>query len=418
MISVEEALTHILDQTPLLGKERLGLLQAQGRVLAEDIFATRNIPPWDNSAMDGYALRWQDIQGASRHQPVYVRVIADLPAGRIHKGHIDKGEAIRIMTGAAIPSGADTVIPVEDTEALGEKAKIMAAPEKGSNIRRAGEDVKAGQKVLAMGLALRPAHIGMLSSLQRSMVSVFQQPRVAILSTGDELLEIDQPWEDGKIVNSNSYSLAAQVVECGGLPIQIGIARDDPDEITSKIKQGLNADLLISSGGVSVGDYDLVKNMLKEVGTIRFWKVAMRPGQPQAFGTIGAKPFFGLPGNPVSAMVSFELFVRPSILKMAGSQNLFRPTLKVVLQEDIKKKPGWIYFVRCRFAQREGRIFATLTGEQGSGILSSMVQAQGLLVLPKDLSVAQAGKEFKAIVLDSSFFQTSPDDYFSLFRTA
>jgi len=417
MISVEEALTYILDQIPRLGNERLSLLQAQGRVLAEDIFAPRNIPPWDNSAMDGYALRWQDIHGASPLQPAFLKVIADLPAGRTHKGVIGKGEAIRIMTGAPLPPGADTVIPVEDTEPVEEQVKILAGPQKGINIRRAGEDVMAGQKILEEGITLRPAQIGMLAALQRSMVSVYQQPRVAILSTGDELLEVDQPWEDGKIVNSNSYALAAQVLECGGHPIQLGIAKDQPEELASRIKQGLNADLLITSGGVSVGDYDLVKAMLKELGAIRFWKVAMRPGQPQAFGTISSKPLFGLPGNPVSAMVSFELFVRPSILKMSGSPNFFRPTLKIILMEDIKKKAGWVYFVRCRFVQREGEVYATSTGEQGSGILSSMVKAQGLVVLPKELSVARAGQAFMAIVLDSSFFHTPRPDYFSIYQT-
>lgn len=415
MITPEEALIHILDQIPQLGKERVSILQAQGRVLAEDVFAHRHIPPLDNSAMDGYALRWQDIHSASPEQPVFLKVVADLPAGRIFKGFLGSGEALRIMTGAPLPPSADTVVPVENTEKTGGQVKILASPTKGSNIRFAGEDVKSGQRVLEEGIVLRPAHVGMLSALQRSMVFVYQQPRVAILSTGDELLEIDQPWEEGKIVNSNSYAIAAQVAESGGFPLQLGIAKDQPDDLTSKIKQGLTADLLITSGGVSVGDYDFVKTVLKELGEMNFWKVAMRPGQPQVFGTISGKPMFGLPGNPVSSMVSFELFVRPSILKMAGHRHLFRPTLSAVLQEDVKKKAGLIYFIRCRFVKKEGRVYATSTGEQGSGILSSMVKAQGLIVLPKDLTVARAGQEFKAIVLDPSFEQVPLSDYLSLF---
>lgn len=415
MISVKEALKQILDQIPVLGRERRSILQAQGRVLAEDMVAHRNIPPWDNSAMDGYALRWADIQEASPKNPIVLKVLMDLPAGRTFTGTIGPGETVRIMTGAPLPPGADTVVPVENTEPLGKEVKILACPPKGSNIRLAGEDVKLGQCVLSEGTVLRPAHIGMLASLQRSMVSVYQVPRVAILSTGDELLEIDQLWEEGKIVNSNSYSLAAQVVECGAIPIQIGIAKDQRGDLSSKMKEGLNSDLIITTGGVSVGDYDLVKTTLKDLGVMNFWKVAMRPGQPQAFGTISGKPVFGLPGNPVSSMVSFELFVRPSILKMSGHRQFFRPILRVFLEEEIRKKVGLTYFIRCRFTRKDGRYWAITTGDQGSGILSSMVKAQGLLILPEAVSLARPGQEFNAIVLDLSIFQTRLEDYLSLF---
>ncbi len=283
MVLIEQALNRILENIPRLGKERLAILQARDRVLAEDIFAPRNIPPWDNSAMDGYAVRFADVQDASRENPSVLQVIGDLPAGRVFEGRGGPGEALRIMTGAPLPAGFDTVVQVEDTESEENRVKIFASPEKGRNIRRAGEDVVAGTRILEEGAVLRPAHIGMLASLQRSMVSVYQQPRVAILSTGDELLEIDDRWEEGKIVNSNSYSLAALVAECGGLPLQLGIARDRREDLSSKIKQGLLADILVTSGGVSVGDYDLVKKMLNELGQMNFWKVAMRPGQPLAF---------------------------------------------------------------------------------------------------------------------------------------
>jgi len=411
MIAVEEAIHRILDQIHPLGKERLNILQSLGRVLGEDIIAPRNIPPWHNSAMDGYAVRWQDIQNASSKKGVVLTVLADLPAGRIFRGEVNPGEAVRIMTGAPLPQGADTVVQVEDTEKAGDQVKILAAPEKGKNIRQAGEDVTAGERILEEGNLLRPAHIGLLASMQRSLASVYQAPRVAILSTGDELLEIDEPWEEGKIVNSNSYSLAAQVLECGALPLQLGIARDKPGDLSAKIQQGLTADILVTSGGVSVGDYDLVKGMLQELGKMNFWKVAMRPGQPLAFGVVFGKPLFGLPGNPVSSMVSFEQFVRPSILKMAGHRNLFRATVKARLGENIEKKAGLIHFIRCRLVHEGELIYAWTTGEQGSGILSSMVKAQGLIVLPPEENLARAGQEVNVILLDPTFSNTPFPSY-------
>jgi molybdopterin molybdotransferase len=413
MISVEEAIHRILEQIPRLGKERLPILQCLGRIMGEDIFAPRNIPPWDNSAMDGYAARWQDIHEASPHKGIKLKVLADLPAGRIFEGEIGPGEAIRIMTGAPLPRGADTVIQVEDTEKSGDAVRILSCPEKGKNIRLAGEDVKAGERVLEEGNLLRPPHMGLLASLQRSIISVYQVPRVAILSTGDELIEIDEPREEGKIINSNSYSLASQVIECGALPLQLGIAKDNPEALSAKIHQGLFADILVTSGGVSVGDYDLVKGMLRELGKIDFWKVAMRPGQPLAFGIVFGKPLFGLPGNPVSSMVSFEQFVRPSILKMAGHQNLFRPTLPAVLREDIEKKAGLTHFIRCRLIYEQGKFSAWSTGEQGSGILSSMVKAQGLIVLPRNKTLLRAGEEVRVILLDSTLLHTPFPAYLS-----
>lgn len=413
MVSVKEALHRILEHIPRLGKERLNILESSGRVLAEDIISSGNIPPWDNSAMDGYAVCWRDIQKASLEKPAMLKVVADLPAGKIFNGRLSPGQAVRIMTGAPIPRGADTVVQAEDTEKSGEWAKIFVAPKKGKNIRRAGEDVKAEERVLEEGTVLRPAHIGMLASIRRSFVSVYQRPRVAILSTGDELLEIDEPWEEGKIINSNGYALAAQVAECGGIPLQLGIAKDRREDLLTKIQQGLLADVLVTSGGVSVGDYDLVKGILQKLGKMNFWKVAMRPGQPLAFGVISGKPLFGLPGNPVSSMVSFEQFVRPSILKMAGHRNLFRPTLRAVLREDIEKKGGYIHFIRCRLFAEGKKIHASTTGDQGSGILSSMVKAQGLIVLPGDKTLARAGEEVTVILLDPTFFHSPKPPYLS-----
>lgn len=413
MVSVKEALHRILEQVPRLGKERLNILESSGRVLAEDIIASRHIPPWDNSAMDGYAVRWRDIQKASSEKPALLKVLADLPAGKIFNGRLSPGQAVRIMTGAPIPRGADTVVQAEDTEKSGDWVKIFVAPKKGKNIRRAGEDVKAEERALEEGTVLRPAHIGMLASIKRSFVSVYQRPRVAILSTGDELLEIDEPWEEGKIINSNGYALAAQVAECGGIPLQLGIAKDRREDLLTKIQQGLLADVLVTSGGVSVGDYDLVKGILQKLGKMNFWKVAMRPGQPLAFGVISGKPLFGLPGNPVSSMVSFEQFVRPSILKMAGHRNLFRPTLRAALREDIEKKGGSMHFIRCRLFAEGKKIHASTTGDQGSGILSSMVKAQGLIVLPGNKTLARAGEEVTVILLDPIFYHSPKPRYLS-----
>jgi molybdopterin molybdotransferase len=411
MISVKEALDQILAQIPKLGKERVALLQAQGRVLAEDIFSSGNIPPWDNSAMDGYAVREADLARASKETPVLLSVLADLPAGKVFEGRVGRGEAVRIMTGAPLPEGADAVVPVEETVKAQGQVKILTRVPAGGNIRRAGEDVAAGEKVLADGTVLRPPHAGMLASLRRSSVYVHQRPRVAVLSTGDELLEIDEPWQNGKIINSNSYSIAAQVLECGGEPLQLGIARDRREELSAKMKEGLVADILITTGGVSVGDYDLVKGLLKEMGQMNFWKVAMRPGQPLAFGCLAGKPLFGLPGNPVSCMVSFEQFVRPSLLKMAGFERIFRPRLRAELMEDLSKKAGLTYFARCRLVEKAGRLFATTTGEQGSGILSSMVRAQGLLVLPAETTSAKKGEEVGVIPLDPHLFHTLQPTY-------
>ncbi len=406
MILVEEALSRILALIPRLGRERVPLLQSLGRVLGEDVCAPRSIPPWDNSAMDGYAVRWVDIASASAGHPARLKVLGDLPAGSVFQGRVEPGEAVRIMTGAPLPVGADTVVQVEETQKDGAEVLISGNPGEGKNVRRAGEDIAAGDLGIAAGTVLRPAHIGLLASFQRSSVYVYQQPRVAVLSTGDELLEIDDPWQDGKIVNSNSYSLAAQVADCGALPLQIGIARDRVEDLQEKIRGALVADVLLTSGGVSVGDYDLVKTLLQEMGEMNFWKVAMRPGQPLAFGTISGKPLFGLPGNPVSVMVSFEQFVRPALLRMAGHRNLFRPVLSAVLREAIEKKAGLMHFVRCRLFTEKGTAYASTTGGQGSGMLSSMAKADGLIVLPRDRTRFSAGEEVQVILLNPLLFHT------------
>jgi molybdopterin molybdotransferase len=413
MISVEEALSRILKTIFPLAPEKVNILDALGRVIGEDIYANRNIPPKDNSAMDGYAIRWKDTLGASKKRPATLTVIEDIPAGVIPRKRVKPGMASRIMTGAPIPDGADAVMRMEDTEKDGsKKVKIFVEATKGQDIRNAGEDVKEGEKVICRGDVIRPAEIGMLATLGRSFISVYQKPVVAVLATGDELVEIDEkptPWQ---IISSNSYSISAQILECGGVPLQIGIAKDTREDLVAKFKAAMRADIIISSGGVSVGDYDLVKDIMKEVGNnIQFWQVAMRPGKPLAFGSLEGIPVFGLPGNPVSSMVSFEQFVRPSILKMMGHKTLFRKTVRAMLMEDIKKKEGTRHFIRARVNYENGKYAVTTTGEQGSGILKSMVRANGLIVLPQNATSVRAGEEVTVQVIDQSFEQTLTPEY-------
>jgi len=404
MISVDEALNKILSHIQSLGPEKVSLLDALGRVIAEEIRAPRDIPPFDNSGMDGYAVRWKDIQSVSSVSPVRLEVIEDLPAGSVSSKTLGKGQAIRIMTGAPIPKGVDTVVPVEETKKEGQFVSILSAVPQRSHIRRAGGDVRKGDCIIAKGDVLRSGGIGMIASTRRSFVSVYQRPLVAILCTGEELVDVDEDLDGVKIVSSNSYTLAAQVKDCGATPVQLGIARDRKEEIEEKLRQGLRADVLISSAGISVGDYDFVKDALKDLGVeMIFWRVAMKPGKPMAFGTLHGKPVFGLPGNPVSSMVAFEEFVRPALLKMMGHHQLFRPVVEAVLKEDIRKEPGRRHFIRSSVVYEDGRFFVTTTGPQGSDKLTSMVKANGLMVIPEDREIVKAGESVKVQVLDPNF---------------
>lgn len=404
MISVDEALGRILSRIPVLGYEKVDILGSLGRVIGEDILAPRDIPPLDNSAMDGYAVRAADIREASRECPISLRVIEDLQAGVLPQRSVAQGQAVRIMTGAPIPRGADAVVMVEDTEKAGQEVSVLQGVSAGENIRRAGEDIRAGDRVIAKGSLIGAAEVGMLASVGRAFVHVHQRPIVAILCTGDELVDVDEGLADHKIVSSNSYTLSAQVMECGALPLQLGIAKDLSAEIEEKLRQGLRADVILSSAGVSVGDYDLVKDVLGRIGfRMEFWGVAMRPGQPLAFGTIEGKPTFGLPGNPVSSMVSFEQFVRPSLLRMMGHRRLFRPVVQAVLKEEISKKPGRRHFMRARVSMERDRYVVTTTGPQGSGILNSMVEANGLIIVPEETAEIKAGETVRVQILDRGF---------------
>ena len=308
------------------------------------------------------------------------------------------------MTGAPLPEGADAVVKVEDTISDKDGVSISVPLAHGENVRYAGEDVKAGNLIIGTGALLRPSEVGMLASLGRSFVKVYRRPLVAIISTGDELVDIDAAaTSPGRIVSSNSYSLAAQVMECGGVPFQLGIAKDTREDLTEKFRAALRADVIISSAGVSVGDYDFVKEVMEDIGiTIEFWQISQRPGKPMAFGFKEDVPVFGLPGNPVSSMITFEQYVRPAILKMTGHRNIFRRTVCATLTQSIRKKRGLRYFFRSQVKSEADGFVVEITGEQGSGILSSMVHANGIMVIPEDVEFVRAGEGVMVQLIDDS----------------
>ncbi|MFQ5867964.1 MAG: gephyrin-like molybdotransferase Glp [bacterium] len=419
MIRFEDALKIVLENVKPLDTGRIRTLSALGYVLAQDIYSTLDLPSFDNSAIDGYALKSSDTQDVSKNNSKILEVIDDLPAGHVSTKRLKSGEGIRIMTGAPIPAGADAVIMVEDTKIVDSlqltdhrkkcgqrsmdygKIEIFRKVKEGENIRRKGEDVKKGELVISKGKVICPAEIGMLASLNIQEVNVIKHPRVAILATGDELIDIGQDLEPGKVRNNNSYVLFTQVIKYGGIPVDLGVARDKKNEIGEKVVQGLSADILLISGGVSVGDYDLVKDVLIDLGMkMKFWKVAMKPGKPFVFGLIEGKPIFGLPGNPVSSMVTFEQFVRPAILKMRGITDLSRTLIKAIIKEEIKKKIGLRYFIPAIVKKENNQYFVTTTGPQGSGILKSMILSNGLIILPEEVTHAEVGEEVTVELFD------------------
>jgi len=412
MISVEEALKKILSNFNVLEPEDELILDTLGRVLAEDVRSTIDIPPLDNSAMDGYAVQAQSTEGASPSSPRIIRVIGEVAAGYITKEEVGPSTAIRIMTGAPIPKGADAVVQFEDTDEEKRKSAnkpineigIMRQAGKGLNIRRAGEDISSGSLVLQAGNVLRPQEIGVLASLGREVVSVIRRPVVAILATGDELVDIKESLPPGKIYNSNTYSLAAQVLRYGGVPEILGIARDNIEALTEKIKQARNADMLITSAGVSVGEYDVVKDVLAQLGEVTFWTVRMKPGKPLAFGVLrlGKRkiPHLGLPGNPVSSMIAFEQFARPAILKMLGTKDFTKPIIVAKSEGKIMNNDNRRIFARVIVRKHDDQYFAKLVGPQGSGILTSMALANGLMIVPEDKPAIEIGEEVQVQMLD------------------
>ena len=413
MLSVEDAYERIMAYFSPLEAEGRPVLQALGQVLAEDIVSPLQLPPLDNSAMDGYAVRHQDIEGTSLDSPKLLQVIGHVAAGQMPTQEVSAGSAVRIMTGAAVPAGADTIVPFEETDEVERKSKGLDVGEigiheelpQGANVRPAGEDVRKGDVVLKKGAVLRPSEIGVLASLGLDNVSVIRRPVVAILATGDELLGLGDPVAPAKIYDSNSYTMAASVLKYGGIPKVLGIARDKLEDMNEKLSQGTDSDLLITSAGVSKGDYDIVKDVLMERGEISFWSVRMRPAKPLAFGAIygpGGKriPHLGLPGNPVSAMVAFEEFARPAILRMLGKTRLAKPVIEAVLEGPIYNVDQRRVFARVEVTKRDGRYYASPTGPQGSNILTSMSKANGLAICPEDVPKMEPGQTVKIQMLD------------------
>ena len=413
MLSVEEAFERILAHFHVLESEERPLLDALGQVLAEDATARRDIPPLDNSAMDGYAIQAASVVGASENSPVMLKVVGAVAAGQLPKDTVGPGTTVRIMTGAPIPPGADSVVPFEETDEVERRDSGGSLDEigvtvpvlPGSDIRPAGQDVRRGDTVLAKERTLRPAEIGVLASLGLETVTVVRRPVVAILATGDELLEVGDDYAEGKIYDSNSYSVAAGVLRYGGIPKLLGIARDNLDSINAKLKEGLDSDMLITSAGVSKGDYDMVKDVLAQHGEIDFWSVRMRPAKPLAFGVLRTDegrevPHLGLPGNPVSAMVAFEQFARPAIRKMMGKSVLRKPRITAVLDEPIYNTDGRRVYARAVISKENGAYHARLTGNQSSNLLTSMASANGLAVCPEDLPMKKAGDVVEVLMLD------------------
>jgi len=398
-VTFEEARSLILENIAPLPLERVSLLNAAGRILAEEFRAPWDLPGWDNSAMDGYAVRAEDCRG-----PATLSIVDYLPAGGSAEGMaVQPGTAVKIMTGAPIPHGGTAVVPFEaaEEEGEGDSVRILDAVSPGSHIRYRGEDLRAGDLVIPAGTLLRPPEINMLASFGQSAVAVFRRPRVAILSTGDELVELGEPLAPGRIVNSNSHSLAAAVMEAGGEPLLLGIARDNRESHLEKLRAGLAADVLITSAGVSAGDRDLVREVLSALGVRQvFWKAEIQPGKPMAFGIREKVPVFSLPGNPVATLITFEMFVRPALLQMQGHAGVIRSTVKARLQEPAKKKPGRVRFLRVQVRAAETGLVASSSGDQNTGILRTMVRANGIAILPSEAQRFAAGDEVEVYLLD------------------
>ncbi len=389
-LSVEEARARAMAAMRPLSHERVSLTEAHGRVLAEEVHARADIPPHDNSAMDGFALRAADVAGTEAS----LAIIGEVAAGHVAERALAAGEAFRIMTGAPIPEGADAVVMVEHTEGDGARVRVTRPVQVGDHIRRAGEDVRAGQVILWPGVTLGPAELGVLASQQRAQLRVARRPIVAILSTGDELRDLDQPLGPGAIAETNSYALAALVREAGGEPRRLPLVRDDRKLLRAAIEQARSADAIVSTGGVSVGEHDHVKAVLDELGAQwSFWRVDMKPGKPLAVARLGDTPYYGLPGNPVSAMVSFLLFVRPSLRKAQGCAVPFDlPLVRATLSAPLKSKSDRRSYLRARVsAATDGTLQVAPMPRQGSHVLTSMIGANGLIVLDPGTHALEPG---------------------------
>jgi molybdopterin molybdotransferase len=400
MISIDEARARVLAETAPLPAEVRRLETAFGYVLAEDVVSSLNVPPFDNSAMDGFAVFAADVVDAGPETPVAMVLEGTIPAGHVADRALNRSAVAKIMTGAPIPLGANAVVQSELAREEDGRVLIYQAAKPGANVRRAAEDVAVGDRVLLAGAVLGPAEIGVLASLGLAELRVHRRPRVAVLSTGSELVEVDQPLAPGKIRNSNGYALQAYCQQVGAEVTRLGIAPDDYDSTLRMVEQGLAYDVLITSGGVSVGEFDFVKNVQDALGVERrLWGVAMKPGKPLVFGVRGSTLVFGLPGNPVSALVSFELFVKPALLRLMGHKRVVKPLYKAIVEEEVLSKDSRTYVVRVRAWREADRWHVSSTGPQGSGILRSMVGANGLIFVPGAPKVVRAGQEVDFLLL-------------------
>jgi molybdopterin molybdotransferase len=403
VITYAEHLAEILRTVAPLSPLELGLLDAHGCVLAEDLVAPADLPGFDNSAMDGYAVRADDVAGAAEGSPVVLPVTGDVAAGPASPLRVMPGVCVRIMTGAMLPAGADAVVPVEHTDGGVAQVAVHRAPRPGQHIRRAGEDVRAGETVLEAGTHLGAVQIGLAAAAGRSRLVVRPRPRVVVVSTGSELVEPGEPLSPGRIADSNSPALTAAAVEAGAIAYRVGIVPDEPRRLADTLEDQLvRADVLVTSGGVSVGAYDVVKEVLGRLGTVRFEEVAMQPGKPQGFGTIGpdSTPVFGLPGNPVSALVSFEAFVRPALRRMLGAPVVERPRVRASATEELRSPAGRRSFLRVALEVRDGAYVVTPVSGAASHLLAGMSRANALAVVPEDVEVVPAGGPVEVLVLE------------------
>jgi molybdopterin molybdotransferase len=402
MISADQAFKIVVENVQPTGVERVFIREALGRVLGEPIYAPRDVPSFDNSAMDGFAVRSGDLALASRERPAKLKVVETIAAGSFPKTELGPGLAARIMTGAPIPYGADAVVPVEQTRSSDDTVEVLVSVNSGGCVRRRGEDLREGMLILPARRRLRVADVGLLASLNRSMIDVYRRPRVAIVCTGDELVDIDQQPSGAQVVNSNAYGLAAAISEAGGEATLLRVARDRPPEIRERFCEALCCDVIVSTGGVSVGQFDHVKQVVRELGMRElFHGVAQRPGRPLMFGLLEERPVFGLPGNPVSALVCFELYGGPALRKMGGREDFWLPRVTALCAQDIKSAANLTEFIRVRIERRNGELYAAPSGEQGSAVLSALSRADGLLIGPAGKTSLPRGSQVEVLLLSS-----------------
>ena len=409
MLTPTAAARLILEHVAPLSAARRPLREALDRVLAVDVASPIDLPGWDNSAMDGYAARAADVERAGPQQKVTLAVIESVAAGQFPAKPIGPGQATRIFTGAPLPPGADTVVRQEDTEAAAPaegRVTVVTGRDAGKNVRHRGEDIRKGEVVLTAGTPLGPAQLGVLASIAHATPLVHDAPRVAFMGSGDEIVDLDHADEilaGRKVATSNSYTLDALIRRTGGIPVDLGLARDTKESLREHLAGARGADLLVTTAGVSVGEHDFVREVLADLGAeMKLWRIAMRPGAPVGFGLLDDKPWIGLPGNPVSVMVTFELFVRPTIRRLLGHRLPFRRTVPVCVGEPITLGPKLRHFLRAVVEPQgpDGALTGRLTGPQGSGILTSMARANALLIVPEDRPAVAAGETLAALLLD------------------